>query len=246
MTLDRRYPPQGKKAPTQVSKMMKLPRTAGKELKNTGTVSAAAPSRKITRVPYSTPITLLSVANNKPPREMLHIRLAKTSPVGSGLPWRTPNRVGTHMKTNEYIDPSKEEFTKPTSNTLRSLRITRKPFAPKLAVILSSPSASSPPSALPSVPWFSRHLQTSGKASTVKKMAAWKGPISPLASAQSCANIPAAIADKPLPNDAQLNVSASQSSGKPNARCSDTIHDSKAEKSKEVLTPPATRDNKST
>mmetsp|Transcript_27907 Transcript_27907/g.64850 ORF Transcript_27907/g.64850 Transcript_27907/m.64850 type:complete len:232 (+) Transcript_27907:367-1062(+) len=227
---------------------MKLPKTGVKVVKNTGMLKANAPDKKTSRVPYSTPMALLSEAKSKPPKEMLHIRMEKTKPVGSGLPCSTPSMVGTHMKTKEYIEPSKKELTSPTSKTLRSLTIRAKPFAPNVAVRRSSPSASSPPAPPdpPSVPWFSLHLHTRGMATIVKKIAAWKGPISPLASAQTCAKIPAAIAARPLPKEPQEKLSASHSSGNPRALCSDTIQDSKAENNKEVLTPPATLDNSST
>jgi len=45
----------------------------------------------------------------------------------------------------------------------------------------------------------------------------------------------------PLPVLAKPCVDASQSSGKPRARCSVTIHDSNAEKSSDVEMPPSTR-----
>ena len=52
---------------------------------------------------------------------------------------------------------------------------------------------------------------------------------------------PAKIATTPLPQDEIAKVPASHSSGKPRLRCSDTIHDSNAEKRSEVDIPPSTR-----
>merc|ERR1719440_1928290 len=62
---------------------------------------------------------------------MQHMKLEKTNPFGKGLPLSTPSIVGTHMKTKEYMEPSKNEFTKPTSKTFLSENIAFIPAAPK-------------------------------------------------------------------------------------------------------------------
>jgi len=50
------------------------------------------------------------------------------------------------------------------------------------------------------------------------------------------------IADKPLINEALLNVSAIHSSGKPRFLCSETIHASKPVKRMHVVIPPRNRE----
>merc|ERR1719330_1824735 len=80
---------------------------------------------------------------------------------------------------------------------------------------------------------------TKTSARAVKAMAAWKGPISPRASAQTCAR----MAERPLMKDDLLKVSASHASGKPLLRCSETIQDSKPVNRMQVVMPPRSRES---
>mmetsp|Transcript_493 Transcript_493/g.1538 ORF Transcript_493/g.1538 Transcript_493/m.1538 type:complete len:268 (+) Transcript_493:210-1013(+) len=232
ITFERSTPPQGWKTPTQHSKTRKAERMGTTPLQNTGTSSAHAPTTKHPTPRYSAGATLSSIDGEKrmPPSEMHVIMLANTRPVGSLPPCSAPSIVGTHMKTNEYMEPSNSALTEPRRTAF--LSVLNRFHA---AALLSA-------SLLSWAPKFSGQNMTKTRASAVRAMAAWKGPISPRWSAQTCARIPATMAERPLMKDALLNVSATQASGKPRFRCSATIHDSKPVNKMQVVMPPRKRE----
>jgi hypothetical protein len=131
------------------------------------------------------------------------------------------------------------------SRTFRSRTIGRRPATQLAASSWLPPEARS--SSCPSESTVSDHVlssMTPVKPST--PMASMKGRTGwcasePTGSARRFAVMPAATATIPFPKVASANVRGSQSAGKPFLLCSATIHASKVDRRRAVLTPPRNR-----
>mmetsp|Transcript_10245 Transcript_10245/g.24423 ORF Transcript_10245/g.24423 Transcript_10245/m.24423 type:complete len:219 (-) Transcript_10245:46-702(-) len=153
-----------------------------------------------------------------------------TKPSGRFPLGTTARRAGTQMNTKVYIAPSNKAVLAP-SNTIRG-------SARRLLITVTGGPLPSGPSWSPK---FSSHCTIKSRAATVRPIAAWKGPMSPRASAETCATNPATIATTPFPADIHPNVSASKASSNCRRRWADTIQLSKALHSRLFEMPPSTR-----
>merc|ERR1719171_2531025 len=185
----------------------------------------------------NTPRRFSTVDASVPPSVSDSMRHENSRPVGIMPPFSEMS-AGTHMKTNEYMPPSKKAWLRPSS-IMPGLTLMARDAVVMLSLIscvtllLASSELDSPV--------FSGQNHTSTSTTIVSAMASWNGPMSPLMSAETCATRPARMAVIPKPAELIANVLSSSSSGKPRLRCSVTIQLSKAVKSSEVEMPPRMR-----
>merc|ERR1712216_238760 len=89
---------------------------------NTGMATETA-ARKNTPIARFSTATSFARSKRRPPMVMQHMKQENTRPVGRGS-FVEPRRVGTHMKTKVYMDPSNKLVLAATSK-IRLSEITR-------------------------------------------------------------------------------------------------------------------------
>eukprot|EP00160_Parvularia_atlantis_P015060 Unigene4113_Nuclearia_a/m.12527 Unigene4113_Nuclearia_a/g.12527 ORF Unigene4113_Nuclearia_a/g.12527 Unigene4113_Nuclearia_a/m.12527 type:complete len:327 (-) Unigene4113_Nuclearia_a:227-1207(-) len=240
MYFERSVPMSGKCIPQHTSKSKNEPKTRSGSVVITGTTSAAA-ARKYTQRAMLSAVTRRPTIPPKSSDPIMTetMNAAKMYPNGSARASASlmPRcSVGVQTKTKQYMALSKSDWIAPSERILKSWRHAATPVYSDASHWL-----------LFSCPKFSDHVNVTMTAPATKNSSASpNGATNPNASTTTLAATPDRIATSPLPHVAHENVCETRSAGKPRRLCSQTIHDSKTEKSSDVATPATTRPNRST